>query len=486
MELAASSPPAPVLGIFHLIMRMFTFAYVAADVTLLALAAHWLLTKDGLLALWAHVAWWAAGSVAMMQLWCYSVCAVLALFPHLQAFVTFLHFVKYFACANSAGPFDDGYGGLGRRDHNRPALAGLPHARAVRLRAADGVEIGGWHVLPAGTVGLSAVAASTAADGRSVEEIYDSALARADESRACGQMDALRSGVTCCLYLHGLGETRTKWVCVEHAKLLSCHLQLHVLVIDWRGFGDSAGYPSEAGLRADAAAALAWLETRGVPASRVLVWGHSLGTGFAVWLAIEKQRRLGGTRSDGDGSLEDKGDEGKGGDVECGCSTAIATGRAATAAPITAPFTGEADDASSGKATGAGVRAVILEAPYTSLIDAAITFPTSIPFRALPFGENIMRRWFFYVADTLHALPTLEGVPVLVAHGTADPLVPFAHSVELARAVSASGGARCDVRFVPLPGCDHLHAIFRPEFLPALVGFLSGLGQEREAVVETR
>ena len=39
---------------------------------------------------------------------------------------------------------------------------------------------------------------------------------------------------------------------VEHAKLISSHLQLHALVLDWRGFGDSSGFPSESGLRADA------------------------------------------------------------------------------------------------------------------------------------------------------------------------------------------------------------------------------------------
>ena len=116
-----------------------------------------------------------------------------------------------------------------------------------------------------------------------------------------------------------------------------------------------------------------------------------------------------------------------------------------------------------------------------TVVDAGVTFPTTLPWRALIFGERIFRRYFFYVMDTLRNLPSLEGVPVLVLHGTADPLVPFAHSVELARAVGASG-VRCEARFVPLKGCDHLHTIWHPAFLPALVAFL-GAGRSSTAAV---
>lgn len=60
------------------------------------------------------------------------------------------------------------------------------------------------------------------------------------------------------------------------------------LWIDWRGYGESEGAPSEAGLYRDARAGWDWLErTRRVPASRVVLYGESLGNGPAVELARE-------------------------------------------------------------------------------------------------------------------------------------------------------------------------------------------------------
>lgn len=64
----------------------------------------------------------------------------------------------------------------------------------------------------------------------------------------------------------------------------------NVLAVEYRGYGASigAGSPSEAGLSADARAAWRHLtETRRVPAGRVAVYGWSLGSGPAMYLAAE-------------------------------------------------------------------------------------------------------------------------------------------------------------------------------------------------------
>ncbi|MDX1649885.1 MAG: alpha/beta hydrolase, partial [Myxococcota bacterium] len=59
-----------------------------------------------------------------------------------------------------------------------------------------------------------------------------------------------------------------------------------VLLPDYRGYGLSEGRPDEAGVHADARAALAWLqEEAGRPASRIVVFGRSLGGAVAVELA---------------------------------------------------------------------------------------------------------------------------------------------------------------------------------------------------------
>ena len=63
-----------------------------------------------------------------------------------------------------------------------------------------------------------------------------------------------------------------------------------VLLLDYRGYGLSEGRPSEAGVYADARAALAHLvEERGVPGRRVVLFGRSLGGAVAVDLARDRE-----------------------------------------------------------------------------------------------------------------------------------------------------------------------------------------------------
>ncbi len=59
-------------------------------------------------------------------------------------------------------------------------------------------------------------------------------------------------------------------------------LGLNVLIIDYRGYGQSEGRPSEAGLYRDARAAVAWLEDQhGVDAGQLVLFGRSLGAAVA-------------------------------------------------------------------------------------------------------------------------------------------------------------------------------------------------------------
>jgi len=61
---------------------------------------------------------------------------------------------------------------------------------------------------------------------------------------------------------------------------------LDVLVYDYRGYGESEGSPSEAGLYRDGRAAQAWLLQRtGLPAARLVHFGESLGAAVSVELA---------------------------------------------------------------------------------------------------------------------------------------------------------------------------------------------------------
>jgi len=91
------------------------------------------------------------------------------------------------------------------------------------------------------------------------------------------------------LYLHGNA---------GYLSIYSEHLQAireaghSVLMIDYRGYGQSTGSPNEAGLYLDAQAAYEWLRKRGYPAERIVVQGLSLGSAVAVDLA--SKRKVGG------------------------------------------------------------------------------------------------------------------------------------------------------------------------------------------------
>ena len=62
--------------------------------------------------------------------------------------------------------------------------------------------------------------------------------------------------------------------------------KIHVLAIDYRGYGYSSGTPSEEGLIIDGVAAVKWaLEVAHIPPERIVLMGQSLGTAVAVAVA---------------------------------------------------------------------------------------------------------------------------------------------------------------------------------------------------------
>jgi len=64
-----------------------------------------------------------------------------------------------------------------------------------------------------------------------------------------------------------------------------------VLLVDYRGYGQSSGTPSEAGTYADACAAWRWLNERGFAAGDIVLVGESLGGAVAAELAARMQPR---------------------------------------------------------------------------------------------------------------------------------------------------------------------------------------------------
>ena len=66
-------------------------------------------------------------------------------------------------------------------------------------------------------------------------------------------------------------------------------LPVAVFLLDYRGYGRSAGQPSETGVYDDAQAAVAWLAAHGMPHDRVILYGESLGGVIAIETARRTQ-----------------------------------------------------------------------------------------------------------------------------------------------------------------------------------------------------
>lgn len=126
-----------------------------------------------------------------------------------------------------------------------PEADGLPY-EDVWLETADGERVHGWYLPPAG-----------GATDRHVLFFHGNGGDLADRPRTLA-------------LLHGFGAG--------------------VLAIDYRGYGRSSGRPTEAGTRLDAEAAWRHLvETRGVPADAIVVYGRSLGGALATWIAARER-----------------------------------------------------------------------------------------------------------------------------------------------------------------------------------------------------
>ena len=161
--------------------------------------------------------------------------------PYIQRNMVFLPFVRW----------------PGVVDFNDPeGSCDLKLTRNLYLQSEDGVSVGVWHILPS-----SYIQTHNQPDH---EELLQS------------------DNKTVVLYLHGNSANRAGAHRVELYKVLRS-LDCHVVCCDYRGYADSSpALPNETGVVQDARAVYDWLVAAcGGNTSRVIVWGHSLGTGVA-------------------------------------------------------------------------------------------------------------------------------------------------------------------------------------------------------------
>ncbi|XP_077588236.1 lysophosphatidylserine lipase ABHD12-like [Stigmatopora nigra] len=259
-----------------------------------------------------------------------SVPVICYLFPWTLAYAIFAHLLKipYFV------------------DLEHPEKV-LNHTCNFYLEPEDGIRLGVWHTLPASQ--------------------WDEAEGKDPE----WYRRTLGNGSPIIVYLHGNVGTRAKNHRVQLVKVLS-HAGFHVLSLDYRGFGDSTGQPSEHGVTADALHLYTWAKRRS-EGSLVCLWGHSLGSGVASNTAVKLQEK------------------------------------------------------------GSPVDALVLEAPFTNIREAVLHFPLAKLYTFLPGIELFLgdileaNKLLFASEDNLKVLTC----PLLLLHAEDDNVVPYAMGQKL-------------------------------------------------------
>jgi len=266
-----------------------------------------------------------------------------------------------------------------------PAATGLPFEDVV-LRTSDGVSVHGWFIPAAAAPSVPVNRVTPAGSRRPIT----------------------------LLFFHGNAENIGG--CLDLARLARA-AGFNLLLVDYRGYGESQGRPTEQGIYRDGEAALDHLGSRaGVDPDRIVVWGRSIGAAVAVRLAARGAEATGAAR---DGSAGDPG-----------------------GAPR--------------------VAGLILESPFTSVPDL------------LRQGGHVallaLSRFGTYRFDSAAQIGRVEA-PVLIVHGTDDEIAPF----ELGRRLYDLAPGRKELAAIRGGGHNDLWALHEDEVWDAVRRFLESL-----------
>ncbi|XP_055937140.1 lysophosphatidylserine lipase ABHD12-like [Argiope bruennichi] len=285
---------------------------------------------------------------------------------------------------------------------SHPEYYGLNNTRHFFVKTTPGIILGVWHVPP-----------SSYCHSRSTLSADDLPVV---------------------LYLHGSAESRSASYRRSMYKVLSeGPLQAHVITFDYRGFGDSTYIsPTAQTLEEDATAMYHWLLKR-VSASRIIVWGHSMGSGIAVRL-----------------------------------------GQALAKDNTNSPF------------------AIVLEAPFTSIADATRTFPLSFFHRRLPLFEMFCSERTRHPDTNLNSDERVGDItaPILILHAADDSMVWSEQGKRLwEKAIEARSPHLHKPVFVELDGrfgCGHRNIHKAPNLPSEIMSFMRSVKQHNETVRRNR
>ena len=142
------------------------------------------------------------------------------------------------------------------------------------LKTPDGETLHAWHVLPLETY------------RQHQDDLRNESTGLCEDIQQRLSFKLLRDDPTAqlVLYLHGAaGTLGSGWRPQSYRALSAASTNVHVLVIDYRGFGTSTGWPSEAGLLTDALTLVNFAtEAAGISPERIVLFAQSIGTAVAV------------------------------------------------------------------------------------------------------------------------------------------------------------------------------------------------------------
>ncbi|KAG8905480.1 Light-sensor Protein kinase [Tulasnella sp. 403] len=227
----------------------------------------------------------------------------------------------------------------------------------LKLNTSDGVRIGAWYILS--------------------EPAYRTSGGKNRTHPPTGDeiSQSLREHPTV-MFFHGNAANRAINYRVQFYGQVTSKLRSNMLVIDYRGFGDSEGSPSEIGLNRDARAAWDWLTSNGASPKDIVIIGQSLGTGVGAKLVSELSHG------------------------------------------------------------GVTPRALVLAAPFSSIHKLMETysfggvFPIFRPLQIFPYVSKFLLRYIHTRFSTVDLVSDVR-CPILLVHAKDDMTIPHSHSWEI-------------------------------------------------------
>lgn len=165
------------------------------------------------------------------------------------------------------------------QDVNMPEQWGFLRNQVTpfHLETPDGETLHAWHVLPLETYRTHREALRSEPAGlcRDIKESLGFKLLKEDPKAQL------------VIYFHGAaGTLGSGWRPQSYRAISAAASNVHILAIDYRGFGTSTGWPSEAGMLTDALTLAHFaMDTAGIPPERIVIFAQSLGTAVAISLS---------------------------------------------------------------------------------------------------------------------------------------------------------------------------------------------------------